>query len=262
MARYYLENRLVTRALAPEEIDLETRITRGNKRIHGTSLGRYRVFIKGAGQTAMSRSKQAGMTIKTFVVVLVGLAFGLVRVSEAQQPKKVPRIGYVSSADPSTEPQLAAFRRGLRELGYIEGKNIQLEYRYAEGTLDQVPSVVTELVQLKVDVLVVGFLPAIYAAKQATKTIPIVMVTTVDPVANGIVDSLARPGGNITGLTRLTRDLKKQRLELLKDVVPRISSVGVIWDDGNENAEIAFKEYEAAARALKIPIKSVDVRGP
>src|SRR5262249_30763084 len=108
-------------------------------------LGRYRVFIKGAGQTAMSRSKQAGMTIKTFVVFLVGLAFGLVQVSE-EQPKKVPRIGYVSSADPSTEPQLAAFRRGMRDLGYIEGKNIQVEYRYFEGTLDQVPSVVTELV--------------------------------------------------------------------------------------------------------------------
>ena len=225
-------------------------------------LGRYRVFIKGAGQTAMNRSKQAGMTIKTFVVFLVGLAFGLVQVSEAQQPKKVLRIGYVSSADPSTEPQLAAFRRGMRDLGYIEGKNIQVEYRYFEGTLDQVPSVVSELVQLKVDVLVVGFLPAIYAAKQATKTIPIVMVTTVDPVANGIVDSLARPGGNITGLTRLTRDLKKHRLELLKEVVPRISRVGVLWNAGNENADIAFKEYEAAARPLKIPIQSVAVRGP
>jgi putative tryptophan/tyrosine transport system substrate-binding protein len=218
--------------------------------------------IKGAGQTAMSRSKQAGMTIKTIVVFLVGLAFGLVQVSEAQQQKKVPRIGYVSSGDPSTEPQLAAFRRGMRDLGYIEGKNIQVEYRYFEGTLDQVPGVVTELVQLKVDVLVVGFLPAIYAAKQATKTIPIVMVTTVDPVANGIVDSLARPGGNITGLTRLTRDLKKQRLELLKEVVPRISRVGVLWNAGNENADIAFKEYEAAARPLKIPIQSVAVRGP
>ena len=149
------------------------------------------------------------MAIKTIVVFLVGFAFGLVHVSEAQQPKKVPRIGYVSSGDPSTEPRLAAFRRGLRDLGYIEGKNIQVEYRYAEGNLDQVPGLVTELVQLKVDVLVVGFLPAIHAAKQATKTIPIVMVTTVDPVANGIVDSLARPGGNITGVTRLTRDLKE-----------------------------------------------------
>jgi putative ABC transport system substrate-binding protein len=119
-------------------------------------------------------------------------------------------------------------------------------------------------VQLKVDVLVIGYLPAIHAAKQTTKTIPIVMVTTIDPVANGIVDSLARPGGNITGLTRLTRDLKKQRLELLKEVVPRISRVGILWNAGNENASLAFKEYETAARALKmpLPLQSLAVRGP
>src|SRR5262245_8851540 len=210
----------------------------------------------------MSRSKQAGMTVKTFVVVLVGLAFGLVDVAEAQQPKRVPRIGYVSSGDPSTESRLAAFRRGLRELGYTEGRNIQLEYRYVEGRVNQTQSLVTELVQLKVDVLVIGFLPAIYAAKEATKTIPIIIVTPMDPVAGGIVDSLAHPGGNITGVTRLTRDLKKRRLELLKEVVPRISSVAILWDAGNENADIAFKEYETAARALKIPLKSVGVRGP
>jgi putative ABC transport system substrate-binding protein len=157
---------------------------------------------------------------------------------------------------------LAAFRRGLWDLGYIEGKNVQVEYRYAEGKPDEVPGLVTELVQLKVDVLVVGYLPAIHAAKQATKTIPIVMVTTVDPVASGIVDSLARPGGNITGLARFTGDLKKRRLELLKEAVPRISRVGVLWDADNESADIAFKEYEAAARALKIPLQSLAVRGP
>ena len=202
------------------------------------------------------------MAIKTTVVFLLGLALGLVHVSEAQQPKKVPRIGYVSSGDPSTEPRLAAFRRGLRDLGYVEGKNIQVEYRYVEGKLNQVPDLVTELVQLKVDVLVVGFLPAIHAAKQATKTIPIVMVTTVDPVASGIVDNLARPGGNITGVTRLTGDLKKRRLELLKEAVPRVSRVGVLWDAANESAAIAFKEYETAARALKIPLQSLEIRGP
>ena len=209
----------------------------------------------------MSRSKQAGMTIKTFVLFLIGLALGLVDVAEAQ-PKKVPRIGYVSSGDPSTESRLAAFRRGLRELGYIEGKNIQLEYRYAEGKVNQVQSLVTELVQLKVDLLVVGFLPAIYAAKDATKTIPLIIVTPADPVAGGIVDSLAHPGGNITGVTRLTRDLKKRRLELLREVVPRISSVAILWDAGNQNADIAFREYETAARTLKIPIQSLAVRGP
>jgi putative ABC transport system substrate-binding protein len=202
------------------------------------------------------------MAKKVIVALMIGLTFVSVRFAEAQQPKRVPRIGYVSSGDPSTEPRLAAFRRGLRDLGYIEGKNILVEYRYDQGKPDQVRGLVTELVQLKVDVLVIGYLPAIHAAKQATKTIPIVMVTAVDPVASGIVDSLARPGGNITGLTRLTRDLKKQRLELLKEVVPRLSRVGILWNAGNENASLAFKEYETAARALPLPLQSLAVRGP
>ena len=123
-----------------------------------------------------------------------------------------------------------ALRQGLRDFGYIEGKNILVEYRYIEGKRDQISSLVAELVQLKVDVLVSGTVPAILAAKQATKTIPIVMVTNVDPVATGIVDSFARPGGNITGLTRLTRDLNGKRLELLKEVVPGMLRVGVLWE--------------------------------
>ena len=118
-----------------------------------------------------------------------------------------------------------------------------------------------ELVQLKVDVLVSGTLATIRAAKQATKTIPIVMVIAVDPVATGLVDSLARPGGNITGLTRLTRELSGKRLELLKEVIPRISRVGVLWNADNSSAAIAFKEYEAAAPALKIQLQSLEVRG-
>ena len=140
----------------------------------------------------------------------------------------------------------------MRDLGYVEGKNILIEYRYVEGKADRIPSLVAELVQLKVDVLVAASPPAIRAAKQATKTIPIVMVTTQDPVATGLVDSLARPGGNITGLTRLTRDLSGKRLELLKEVVPAISRVGVLWD-AEQSRTSTFKEYEAAARALKIP---------
>jgi putative tryptophan/tyrosine transport system substrate-binding protein len=202
------------------------------------------------------------MKKKIMVLTLCAILLALCASAEAQQTKKIPRIGYVSSGDPSTEPRLATFRRGLRDLGYIEGKNIQVEYRYVEGKPGPVEGLVTELVQLKVDVLVIGYLPAIHAAKQATKTIPIVMVTVVDPVANGIVDSLARPGGNITGVTRLTRDLKKQRLELLKEVVPRISRVGILWNAGNENAGLAFKEYETAAQPLKIPLQSLTVRGP
>jgi ABC-type uncharacterized transport system substrate-binding protein len=183
--------------------------------------------------------------------------------AEAQQPKKVHRIGYVSGgADPDTpDPNVEAFRQGLRDLGYIEGKNILIEYRYIEGRVDRIPSLVAELMQLKVDVFISGNLVAIRAAKEATKTIPIVMVTTADPVTAGLIDSLARPGGNITGLSRLNRDLRGKRLELLKEVVPRISRVGVLWDTSSApELATAFKDYETAARALKIPIQSLKVR--
>ena len=182
--------------------------------------------------------------------------------AEAQQPTKVPRIGYLSGAgDPSNPgPNVEAFRRGLQELGYIEGKNILVEYRYIEGKRDRVPSLVAELVQLKVDVLVSPNLPSIRAAKQATKTIPIVMVINWDPVAEGLIDSLARPDGNITGLSRLTRDLSGKRLELLKEVVPGISRVGIL-DDADAQLK-AFKDYQAAGRALKIQLQSLEIRGP
>ena len=203
--------------------------------------------------------RKAGVLSIVFVAVLLCCSR-----SEAQQPKKVPLIGYVSGlGDPSNPgPYVEAFRQGLRALGYIERKNVLVEYRYVEGKLDRVPSLVAELVQLKVDVLVVPLLSAIRAAKQATKTIPIVIVTTVDPVATGIVDSLARPGGNITGLTRLTRDLSGKLLELLTEVVPRLSHVGVLWDASDPGTATGFKEYEAAARGLKIQLQSLDVRGP
>ncbi len=202
---------------------------------------------------------------KTIVSLAAILILAAVHLAEAQQPKKVPRIGYVSgSGDPKTPGyQVEAFRQGLHDLGYIEGKNILVEYRYIEGGLDSVPGLVAELVQLKVDVLVASFAVAIRAAKQATKTIPIVMVSPTDPVAAGFVDSLARPGGNITGVVRLTRELSGKRLELLKEAVPRISRVGVLWD-GNAapGPAIAVKEYEAAARSLKLEFQSLEVRGP
>jgi putative ABC transport system substrate-binding protein len=167
------------------------------------------------------------MSEKTFVWLLLTLLLITVPLVQAQQAKKTPRIGILVSTE---GPNVEGFRRGLRDLGYIEGKNVLVEYRYHEGQPDRVPSLVAELLQLKVDVLVSTALSAIRAAKQATKTIPLVMVSNVDPVATGLVDSLARPGGNITGLTRLTRDLSGKRLELLKEVVPRISRVGVLWE--------------------------------
>jgi len=200
-------------------------------------------------------------TISVSMLAVVILAF--VHLAGAQQTKKVPRIGYISTTgDPSVPgPQVEAFRQGLRDLGYIEGQNIVVEYRYAEGKTERFPSLVAELVQLKVDVLVANSLTVIRAAKQATKAIPIVMVTLDDPVATGIVDSLARPGGNITGLTRLTRELSGKRLELLKEAVPALSRVGVLWENAPGPA-IGFKEYEATARALKVQLQSLDVRGP
>ena len=184
--------------------------------------------------------------------------------AQAQQPKKIPRIGWLSGGGTADTPgtQFEAFRQGLRDLGYIEGKNILIEHRRAEGKLDRLPNLVAELVQLKVDVLVITTLQAIRAAKQATKTIPIVMVVIVDPVAIGLIDSLAHPGGNITGLSTLNQDLIGNRLALLKEAVPRISRVGILWNADNPAAGIGFKEYEAAARALKIQLQSLEVRGP
>jgi len=204
------------------------------------------------------------MKRKIIALTLCALLFALSFPVEAQQAKKVPRIGYVSASGGSGTPdaRFEVFRQGLRDLGYIEGKNILLEIRYAEGKPERFPSLVTELVELKVDALLLTTLPGIRTAKQATKTIPIVIITAQDPVATGIVDSLAHPGGNITGLTRLTRDLSGKRLELLKEVIPEISRVGVLWDEDDLGSGIAFKEYEAAARALKIQLQSLQVRGP
>jgi len=204
---------------------------------------------------------------KTFLlsilIVAARLAFGVV--TEAQQPKKVPRIGFVSArANPTpTTPDSSAdaLRQGLRNLGYIEGKNIVIEYRYFEGKVDRIPSLVAELLQLKLDVLVSVNTLAIRAFKQETKTIPIVIVINDDPVTTGIVDSLARPGGNVTGLTRFTRELSGKRLQLLKEAVPKISRVGVL-DDASTDIRASFQDFEPAARALKIQLQSLEVRGP
>jgi putative tryptophan/tyrosine transport system substrate-binding protein len=180
-------------------------------------------------------------------------------ITEAQQPAKVPRIGYIAPTGPENT-NYAAFLRGLRDLGYIEGKNILVEYRSMEGNRDRIPSLMAELVQLQVDILVSPNAPTILAAKQATRTIAIVMVINTDPVASGLVDSLAHPGGNITGITRLTRDLSGKRLEVLKEVFPGISRVGVL-EDADASVR-AFKDYDAAGRALKIQLQSLEVRGP
>jgi putative tryptophan/tyrosine transport system substrate-binding protein len=195
----------------------------------------------------------------TAIVLFATFIFAWLHLADAQQSAKIPRIGYIAPTGPDNT-NYAAFLRGLRDLGYIEGKNILVEYRSMEGNRDRIPSLMAELVQLQVDILVSPNAPTIVAAKQATRTIAIVMVVNTDPVASGLVDSLAHPGGNITGITRLTRDLSGKRLEVLKEVVPGISRVGVLEDADAQSK--AFKDYEAAAHALKIQLQSLEVRGP
>ena len=175
---------------------------------------------------------------------------------------KVPRIGYRAQRNPpptptTPDPAADAFQKGLLDLGYVEGKNILVEYRYARGTSeDRIQDLVAEIVQLKVDVLVSPSTSVIRAAKQATKMIPVVMVITADPVETGLVVSLARPGGNVTGVTRLTDELSGKRLELLKETIPKLSRVGLLLD-----ANVAtFKDYEIAASALNLQVQSLRIR--
>jgi putative ABC transport system substrate-binding protein len=181
---------------------------------------------------------------------------------EAQQPKKAPKIGYISGTGTATDqgPYVEALRQGLRELGYIDKKNIIIEFRGAEGKLDRIPSFVTEFVQMNVNVIVAPVPGAIRAAKQATHKIPIVMVTGIDPVASGWVASLARPGGNITGVATLAQDLNGKRLELLTEVVSQLSRVAVLWMPDEKASMINFKEYESAARALKVHLQSLEAQ--
>src|SRR6185436_5394832 len=195
--------------------------------------------------------------VMTVVVLVLGGR------AEAQQPKKIARIGYISGTGNATDqgPYVDALRQGLQTLGHIDGKTFVIEYRGADGYMDRVPTLVGELVQLNPDVLVLPIRPAILAAKQATKTIPIVMVSQLDPVATGLIDSLARPGGNITGLSTLSGDLNGKRLEMLAEAVPRLSRVAVLRDADSQNSASNFKEYAAAAKASKIQLQSWEVRG-
>ena len=180
--------------------------------------------------------------------------------AEAQQPTKIPRIGYLAGASPPVNSaRIEAFRQGLRELGYVEGKNIVIEWRYAEGKLDRLPALAAELVRLKVDVIVTAGPTATRAAKEATVTIPIVMAQDNDPVGNGFVASLARPGGNITGLSTLAPELSGKRLELLKEIVPKLSRVAVLGTSTHPGNAQALKEMELAAGAFGVKLQYLDV---
>ena len=207
-------------------------------------------------KSKIENRKWAGLSVIAFVLGVGG--------AMAQQPKKISRIGYLSASDPARESTRAeAIRLALRELGYIEGQNIAIEYRYSEEEADRAPELAAELVRLKVDIIVAaGGNRLIQAAKNATKTIPIVMTGAgLDPVEAGLVESLARPGGNVTGLTTLNRELSGKRLELLKEAVPKVARVAVLYEEANRASVIEVKEVlPVAARALGLTIQPWEAR--
>jgi len=196
--------------------------------------------------------------LTTFLLIIVSLA-------EAQQPTKIPRLGYlvfVPSSSSLIQQRIEAFRLGLRDLGYVEGKNIVIEYRYGEGKLDRLRALASELVRLKVDIIISTGGSATRNAKEATSTIPIVMTNDPDPVGNGHVASLARPGGNITGLSTLAPELSGKRLELLKEVVPKLSLLGVLGTSTVPGYSTVFRETELAAIAFGVKLQYVDLLDP
>src|SRR5262245_13052284 len=201
---------------------------------------------------------------KIIVCIALGaMLLALCMPAEAQQPKKVPRIGLLSSGSPSsTKEGVEAFRQRLHELGYIEGQNIVIEYRYAEGVADRFPNLGARLGKLKVDIIVVSGTPATQAAKNATKTIPIVMASVADPVGTGLIASLAHPGGNVTGLSNLYEELGGKQLELLKEAFPKISRVAVLWDPANTGNVLLLRELKVAAGALRITLQPLEVHVP
>jgi putative ABC transport system substrate-binding protein len=191
------------------------------------------------------------------------LLFALSVSAQAQQAGKIPRIGYLAASSLSAQSaRIEAFRQGLRELGYVEGKNIVIEYRSAEEKLDRLPALAAELVRLKVDIIVTAGPIPTRAAKGATSTIPIVMTQDVDPVGTGLVASLARPGGNITGLSTLAPELSGKQLELLKETIPKLSRVAVFGTSTRAGNAQALEEIKLAAGAFKVQLQYLDVLGP
>ena len=196
-----------------------------------------------------------------FALCTLLLAFSVS--AAAQQPKKIPRIGFLGATSASSLlARIEAFRQGLRELGYVEGKNIVVEYRSAEGKIERVPNLATELVRLKVDVIVTGGPQSTRAAKNATLTIPIVIAQDLDPIGNGFIASLARPGGNITGLSALSAEITGKQLELLKETVTKLSRVALLHQSSEPGTAQAVRETERAAKALGIHVQYLDLRRP
>jgi putative ABC transport system substrate-binding protein len=197
-------------------------------------------------------------------LVLFSFLSLVISAAEAQQPQKVPRIGFLCAPPSATvSARVESFRRGLRELGYTEGQNLLVEYRYAEGKFERLPDLAADLVRLNVDVLVAaGGMQAFRAAKNATTTIPIVVTGASDPVGNGLIASLARPGGNLTGLSLGGPELYGKRLELLKDTVPKVSRVAFFWHLSASDTRLHLKEVDASAKGLGLQIQVFEVQSP
>ena len=203
------------------------------------------------------------MNKKIVVFLPITLILALVPPADAQQAKKVPRIGFLSGVFPSSiSARVEAFRQGLRELGYVEEKNIVIEWRYGAEKLDRLPALAAELVRLKVDVIVTGASPPTRSAKQATSTIPIVMAFDDDPVGSGFVASLARPGGNITGLSALSPEISGKQLELLKEIAPKLSHVAVFGNATQPGSPQALREINVTADALGVQLQYLEVGAP
>jgi len=203
------------------------------------------------------------MVNKRSLAIVVAVAGALGQPAQAQQPKKIPRVAHVLASSSTAVPaRTEAFRQGLRELAYVEGKNIVVEWRSADGKLERLPALLAEVVRLKVDVIVSGGPESTRAAKEATSTIPIVMAQDTDPVANGFVASLARPGGNITGLSNFAPELSGKRLELLKETVPKLSRVTVLGTSSGPGNAQSLKEIELAAKAFNVKVQYLDVLSP
>jgi putative ABC transport system substrate-binding protein len=184
---------------------------------------------------------------------------GAVEVAEAQQPAKVPKIGWLSPSSAASSTTIDLFQREFRKLGYVDGKNVAFESRHADDNLDRLPALADELVRIKVDVIIVSGSAATVAAKKTTSTIPIVFLTVPDPVALGLVASLARPGGNVTGFTTIAEVLAAKRLELLKEAVPKLSRVAVLWNPQSPSSEQQWKESQLSARELGLQLHSMEV---
>jgi putative tryptophan/tyrosine transport system substrate-binding protein len=194
--------------------------------------------------------------------ILATLLLASVYLAHAQRQATTPRIGVLYLGAPHSNPNFDVFVQGLRELGYIDGKNILIEYRYADGKEDRLPELATELVRLKVDAIFTAGTPALFALKQATKTIPIVFFSTSDPVGTGVVASLAHPGGNITGMSGLASDLWPKRLELLKEIFPKLSRVAMLWNKGNAGMALEAKATQEVAGPLGVALQDRGVKDP